>query len=160
LNLLTPEAALALAPHRGQLCLPNVSMLSTETAAALALHQGSLILSGLVTLGPPAARALSRHAGDVDLFKLTLSPRLDSSDIAGLLADKTPLLSLPNVTRMDGHESVSVAGALARSSGAVSIPNLRVASPQTVAALQATGNVSIPPIDAIEFIAEPDAAGP
>jgi len=156
-NLLTPEAALALAPHRGVLCLPSVSTLSTETAEALALHQGSLVLSGLVTLEPAAARALSGHGGDIDLFKLTQTPQLDSADVAGLLADKTPLLSLPNVNRMDGQESIAVARALAGGGGTVSIPNLRVASPLTVAALLANGNVSLPPIQAIEFSAEPVA---
>jgi hypothetical protein len=101
--------------------------LSTETAEALALHQGSLVLSGLVTLEPAAARALSGHGGDIDLFKLTQTPRLDSADVAGLLADKTPLLSLPNVNRMDGQESIAVARALAGGGGSVSIAGCCVA---------------------------------
>jgi hypothetical protein len=159
-NRLAAEAALALSPHRGVLCLPSVSTLSTAAAEALALHQGVLVLSGLHTLEPAAAGALSMHGGDVDLFRLTQIPRLDSAEIAGLLADKTPLLTLPNVQRIDGLDSIAVATALARGGGTVSIPNLRAASPRTVAALQANGNVSIPPTREIELIAEPDAARP
>jgi hypothetical protein len=133
-----------------------VSTLSIATAEAIAWHQGTLVLSGLVALEPAAARALSRHGGDIDLFKLTQTPRLDSAAVAGLLADKTPLLSLPNVKRLDGEESMAVAQSLAGGEGSVSIPNLRAASPNTLATLLATGNVSIPPIHAIELIAEPD----
>jgi hypothetical protein len=40
----------------------------------------------------------------------------------------------------------------------VSIPNLRVASRLTLAALLANGNVSIPPLEAIVLSAESDAS--
>jgi hypothetical protein len=124
------------------------------------MHRGGLVLSGLTTLGPEAARALAGHAGDIDLYALAQSAALDSVELATLLTAKIRLLSLPKVLRLDAAESVAIADALASSAGSVSLPNLKAASPATVAALLAGGNVAIPPLDAIELLAEPSAGEP
>jgi hypothetical protein len=69
-------------------------------------------------------------------------------------------LSLPKVLRLDAADSVAIADTLARSAGSVSLPNLKAASPATVAALLAGGNVAIPPLAEIELVAEPSAGEP
>jgi hypothetical protein len=149
--------AAAFTLHRGVLCLPSVATLSVATARALAMHQGGLVLSGLTTLGADAARALGGHAGMIELYTLTQTANLDSIDVAALLTAKNPALWLPNVLRIDAADSVAIAGTLARSQGSVSLPNLKAASPATVAALLAGGNVAIPPLETIEMLSEPSA---
>jgi len=118
------------------------------------------VLSGLTTLGPNAARALAGHDGEIDLYTLAQSAALDSVELARLLTAKIRLLSLPKVLRLDATDAVAIADTLARSSGSVSLPNLKAASPATVAALLAGGNVAIPPLDDIEMLVEPSAGEP
>jgi hypothetical protein len=129
--------------------------LTYGAAEALSIHQGTLVLSGLMMLEPGAAAALLRHAGDIDLYQLTQTSQLDSAEVAGLLAGKTPLLTLPNVQRLDTFEAAAVAGALADGPGAVSIPNLKAATAETLTILLSRGNVSIPSLDAVELLPEP-----
>jgi hypothetical protein len=142
------------------LCLPSIATLSAAAAESLAMHRGGLVLSGLTTLGPEAARALAGHEGDIDLYTLAQSAALDSIELATLLTAKIRLLSLPKVLRLDAADSVAIADTLARSAGSVSLPNLKAASPATVAALLAGGNVAIPPLAEIELVAEPSAGEP
>lgn len=87
-----------------------------------------ICLPHLTTLTPETAAALACCAGDLDL---------------------------PGGTVLSA--ATAAARALADGVGSVSIPHLRVASPRTVSTLLANGNVSLPPIHTIEFIAEPAA---
>jgi hypothetical protein len=153
--MLDDDVAAVLSLHRGVLCLPALVSLTATAAEALSIHQGTLVLSGLTMLEPGAAAALLRHAGDIDLYQLTQTSRLDSAEIAALLAGKTPLLTLPNVQRLDTLASAAVAGALVDAGGAVSIPNLRAATAETMAVLLSRGNVSIPALDTVDLLPEP-----
>jgi hypothetical protein len=59
------------------------------------------------------------------------------------------------VQRLDTFEAAAVAGALADGPGAVSIPNLKAATAETLTILLSRGNVSIPSLDAVELLPEP-----
>jgi len=156
---LSGEAAVALATHVGTLSLPRLGEIDAEVAAALAAHRGGgLGLHGLRRIGSQAATLLAAHEQPIDLHGLTLTERLDSTAVATLLVRKTGGVVLPNLRRFDYPESRRVAEILATAPGRLSLPQLEAVSPATLAALLRKKDVSLPPVEMLELIAEPDGA--
>lgn len=65
---------------------------------------------------------------------------------------------LPGITGFETPDAVEIAEILAASPGSLSIPNLKRASPRTLTALIARGNIELPPFEFIELIREPDGS--
>ena len=74
--VLTPEAAIVLAQHLGDLTLDGLRVLDTPAAVALSKYTGRLSLNGLTSLSADAAEALSDHYGGLIMSEVrTLSVR-------------------------------------------------------------------------------------
>ena len=67
-------------------------------------------------------------------------------------------LWLGGITTFDAVDSVAAARALARKRGGISLPALKSLSPKTLSALLEKDDISLPDIDTLEFIAEPDGS--
>ena len=72
-----------------------------------------------------------------------------------VLRSRVESLTLPNVIRIDAQCSVAIADTLASSPGFVALPNLRAASPLTLAALRHKTDMVLPPLEMIELLPEP-----
>ena len=65
---------------------------------------------------------------------------------------------MTTVTAFDSPDSVDVARALATQKGPLSLPNLKKISPKTLSALIEKEDISIPLIENLELIPEPDGS--
>ncbi len=176
LPFLEPDVAAALATHPGELQLDGVAALSPESVEALAQCRSLLTLGGLTSLDSPALAAVLARSDNVALPALKtlgkdaaralgtcpgrLTLGLMSLDVEGattLARLGTPLI-LPRITALDSEDAVAVAGALAQTQAALSLPGLRRASAKTLMALMKKADVHLPPVETIELIPEPDGS--
>jgi hypothetical protein len=164
---LSDEAVRALARFRGSYLTITAARPSDEAVRALAAFKGdSLKLAGLEE--PPAelARLLPEFACkkfDIHPWEFYLGGRQPMTTVDARLAaayagrlGKTCVL--PGITGFETPEAVEIATTLAASPGTLSIPNLKRVSARTLRALIATGNVTLPPIEMLTLIGEPDGS--
>lgn len=155
LATLDAETAAALAEFKGSMLhLAGLTALDAASATALARFHDTLVLSGLAEIDAGAAKALAECRGPS--FYIHGLTRLDAATAKALAGSQKWTGQLPNVTVLDAPDSVDVAKALATRKGQLLLENLRKVSPRTLTALLAKRDVTIPAIDRLEFIAEPD----
>lgn len=135
LTTLTPEAAEALAAHRGQVLLPALADPPPEVADRL-LQNDKILFD----LGCYASRK-------------TLSPK-----VATALAKRQEEISLDGLVALESRDAVAIARALATKQGPLALPNLKKLSPKTLLALAEKEDLELPPIDDLELIPEPDGS--
>lgn len=155
---LSPEAARALASFVstfGDLQLPGLTSLEPEVAGALAkCPRWVPSFPALSKIEPAAVAALAGSKRPVSLTGLkTLTP-----EVAAALAACRPWNGTLGLASFDAPDSVAVAAALARRQGSLSLPRLRRISTKTLTALLAKADVTIPPIETLTLIAEPDGS--
>ena len=160
-------AAAALAPFQGNLQL-SVPTLDAEAAAALAeFGRGGLALDIPTTLDAAAAAALAEFKGRELSVTGTFTesvggPTPLTPEVARLIRTcaeyRESGASLPSVTALDTPDAVEIAGILAAIKGLLDLPNLRTISPKTLTALIEKDDISIPLLDTLELIAEPDGS--
>jgi len=92
---LSPEAAAALAAHKGELHFSKLTELSAEVARGLASHKGKLTLPAITTLTPKTAAAFAPHTGMLVLGSVELP-----AEVAQALADHVGPLHLPALTSL------------------------------------------------------------
>jgi hypothetical protein len=151
LTRLDPEAARTLATFAGgTLRLNGVTAFPPEVCRELAAFQGrALGLDSLlpaigrdVPLTPEVAR-LVHHCGGQE-------------PLPGLVAG--PGITLAGVAALDTREAEQIAKILATVKGPLSLPSLKNISPKTLSALLAKEDVTIPLIETLEIISEPDGS--
>jgi len=168
LRSLSPEAAEAFAASNvTYLELIGLKTLSADTARALAAFKGdSLSLAGLVE--PPAelarllpefrCKTLSLHPWEWNLGRTRPVTSADARLLAAYARRLKKTCVLPGIAGLETPEAVEIARILADAPASFSIPNLRLVSPRTLTVLIRNGNVELPPLDAIELVAEPDGS--
>ena len=158
LTTLSAEAAAALAEHRGeQLYLNGLTGLADETVVTLAGHRGKyLSLDGLTRLSGETAKALAERQGGISFDGVTT---LTVEAAKALASARTWDGHLPSLTAFEAPESVEIAAALATRKRLLRLPNLVKISPRTFAALIAKRDVTIPLVETLDFIPEPDGSG-
>jgi hypothetical protein len=155
----------ALAGFRGASLDLAAPRLSDESLRALAAFKGeSLSLPGLQE--PPAPLAellpefvctkLSLHPWEWMLGRTRPVTTADARLAAAYAGRLGKTCVLPGITGFETADAVEIAEILAGSPGSLSIPNLKRASPRTLAALIAKGNIKLPPSEFLELIQEPD----
>jgi hypothetical protein len=164
---LSGRAVLAISRFQGSYLFIVVPRLTDGTTRALAGFSGDrLSLVGLDE--PPAALAellpefqcktLSLHPWEWNLGRTRPVTPADARLAAAYAGRLGKTCVLPGIEGLETPVAVEVATILAAAPGSLSIPNLRRASPRTLAALIERGNVELPPIEAIELIPEPDGS--
>jgi hypothetical protein len=165
---LTPETAAALARCPGAIDLSGLRSMTPETARALGGYRGRQLRLTFAAFGPDfEGSPLKDKLAQADIEWI-------HADVAGLrlhrlTAEELPLLQwltrtpmwrgyLPGVTGFESPDSVAVAKALAMRKGSLSLPNLKRISPKTLSALLEGEDVSIPLIERLELIPEPDGS--
>ena len=162
---LSDGAVQALAGFRGASLDLAAPRLSDESLRALAAFKGeSLSLSGLQE--PPAPLAellpefvctkLSLHPWEWMLGRTRPVTTADARLAAAYAGRLGKTCVLPGITGFETSDAVEIAEILAGSPGSLSIPNLKRASPRTLAALIAKGNIKLPPSEFLELMQEPD----
>ena len=90
------------------------------------------------------------------LFR-SAAERLDSVELARLIAARIEDPTLPLVAAIDGPDAVSIAEALAASRGELGLPGLRRISSQALAVLLRRPDVVVPAVEDLEVV--PDGGG-
>jgi len=145
----------------------NTDTLSEGKLAALAAFAGDrLSLVGLDE--PPAALAelleqfqcktLDLHPWEWNFGRNRPVTPADARLVAAYAGRLGKTCVLPGIEGFETPAAVEIAKILAAAPGTLSIPNLRRVSAKTLTALIATGNVELPPIDALTLIEEPDGS--
>ena len=166
LKTLSAEQAAALAGYRGSLDLDGVTSLAPAVARALAAGRpqaaedpsvGGFSLRGLQPWDPEVIRPLlaTRRAS---LGQRSLSTLTPEQAAALAVASGDLPLELPGIFRLDDPDAVLVARELARTRGALALPNLETVSPEALAALAQAADIEIPPIAELQIIPEPSAS--
>jgi len=106
LQSLSPNAAEALAGHKGVLVLNGLVALEPAVAASLAKRSGTLVLNGLPSLSTPTAAALAEFPGELVLKGITkLEP-----DTAEALAAHKGRLHLTGLTAISPETRAALQG--------------------------------------------------
>jgi len=164
---LSDRAVRALAGFRGSSLYLVVPRLSDESVRALAAFKGdNLSLAGLeepsaelTRLLPEfACKKLSLHPWEWMLGRMEPVTTADARLAAAYAGRLGKTCVLPGIIGLETPDAVEIAKILAGSPGSLSIPNLKRASPRTLTALIARGNIELPPFEFLELIREPDGS--
>jgi hypothetical protein len=168
LESLDADTARALAAYEGEeLHLNGLKKLGDDVAEALAACGcRGITLGGLATIDELAADRLAEYRkGWLSLPRVMaalgrgvpLTPAT-ARLVCGCANGPERAVELGNVVALDAREAVEIAGILATAKGSLSLPQLKKISPKALTALARKENLLIPPIERLEFIAEPDGS--
>ncbi len=144
---LSPETAVILARHNGQLGFPGRESFPAAAAAALARHKGSIVLPQMTDLPTEVARELADHTGPLVLPALAELP----TTLAEALGRHAGPVVLPAVRRL----STAAARGLVTGRGPLSLPGLEQASPEAFEILRATPGIELPPVEELAILPDP-----
>lgn len=174
LKAISADALRAVAGSRSEaLNLSGLATLDAEAARALATFAGgTLMLNGVKALRPEVCRELAAFQGralrldsllptigrDVPLTPevARLVHHCGQEPLPGLMAG--PGITLAGVGALDMREAEQIAKILATVKGPLSLPSLKKISPKTLSALIRKEDVTIPLIETLELIPEPDGS--
>lgn len=154
---LAAPVAVALGRHRGDLMLGGLETLDAVTAAGLAQCAGQLHLDAVTRIDRAAAAILLRRRQPLWISGLQAVERIDSPELARLIAARIEDPALPHLTSIDGPDAVPIAAALAESRGELMLPALERITARALAALLRKREITLPEPSDLKVVADPGA---
>ncbi|MFM7184029.1 MAG: hypothetical protein ACKO4Z_04555 [Planctomycetota bacterium] len=152
---LSGPVARALGRHRGHLVLGGLETLDAATAAGLARCPGQLHLDAVMRIDRGAATMLVRRERPLEISGLQGVQRIESPEVARLIAARIDDPSLPYLTSIDGPDAVAIAAALAESRGELALPALERITARALSVLLQKREISLPALPDLEVVADP-----
>lgn len=154
---LAAPAAKALGRHRGDLMLGGLETLDAATASGLAACAGQLHLDAVTRIDREAAAILLRRRQPLWIAGLQGVERIDSPEVARLIAARIDDPSLPQLTSIDGPDAAPIAAALAESRGELMLPALERITARALSALLRKREITLPEPGDLKVVADPGA---